>query len=180
MPLTPKHHAVRENGWLWDERDTRDSEWPRSASLALRMRVAAGRGRLTRALAQGADPGSSAELMLRAAQLTSYRRSQELARTLQSTIREAQNPHRPAPVVAIDRNAVLGAEDAIEAVIARLGDAEPVQPQGVAIAEQMITNGAESPLYSSDDPEALRRRVLVALEALDAAPEERRELAAAV
>jgi hypothetical protein len=178
MSLMSKHRAAPANDWFGDERDSRGFERPASASLTLRMRVAAGRGRLTRELAEGADPASSAELALRAAQLTSQRRSEELVRTLDRAIREAHTPHPPAPVVVISRRAVLGAEDAIEAMIARLGYAEPVQAQGMAIAEQMITDGVESPLYSSDDPGALRRRVLVALEALDAAPGQGRQLAA--
>jgi hypothetical protein len=142
------------------------------------MRVAVGRGRLTRKLAEGADPASSAELTLRAAQLTSERQSQELVRTLDRAIREARSPHPQAPVVVISRRAVLGAEDALEAMIARLSYPEPVQVQGMAIAEEMITDGVQSPLYSSDDPGALRRRVLVALEALDPGPGQERELAA--
>lgn len=159
--------------------DSRESGRPGLVALGLRTRVAARRGRLTRELADGADPASSPELALRAAQLTSPGRCRQLVRALQRTIREAHDPPRLSHVVIINRRAVLIAEDAIHALIAHLCSARPVRAQGMAIAERMITNGEESPLYSSDDPGALRRRVLVALEALDAADHEERELSPA-
>jgi hypothetical protein len=142
-----------------------------SRSLVLRMRVAASRDRFTRELAQGAEPGSSPERGLRAAQLTSDRRRKQLARTLRRTISEAhERGLAQSRVIIINRAQVIDAEDAINAMVARLGDAEPVRAEGMAIAERVLTNADSSPLYSSAEPGALRRQVLVATEALDTAP----------
>jgi hypothetical protein len=73
-------------------------------------------------------------------------------------------------VVIINRAQVLDARDAINALMARMGYAEPVRAEGMAIAERIIASADRSPLYNSAEPGALRRQVLVATEALDTAP----------
>jgi hypothetical protein len=82
-------------------------------SVFPRLRAAVGRRALTRELSEGADPVSSPEPSVRAAQLTSRRTRRQVARTLRRTIGEA---HRPAlarsRVVIIRCAAVLDAEDA--------------------------------------------------------------------
>jgi len=139
-------------------------------SLVLRMRVATRRDRLTRELAEGAEPSSSPERALRAAQLASPRGRKQLARSLRRTMTEARHPQLTrSPVVIINRPQVLGAEEAINAMVARLGHAEPVRAEGMAIAHQILTNADGSPLYNAAGPGALRRQVLVATEALDTA-----------
>jgi len=121
-----------------------------SRSLVLRMRVAASRDRLTRELAEGAKPGSSPERGLRAAQLTGDRERKQLARTLRRTISEAHQPQLTrSRVVIINRAQVLDAEDAINAMVARMGYPEPVRAEGMAIAERILTNADMSPLYNS-------------------------------
>jgi hypothetical protein len=152
-----------------------------SPSLVMRARVAASRDRLTRELAEGAEPGSSPESGLRAAQLTSRRRRTQLARTLRRTISEAHQPRvNRSRVVIINRAQVVDAEDAINAMVARLGSAEPVRARGMAIAEQILTNADRSPLYNPSDAGALRRQLLVATEALDTAPRSDVELPIAI
>jgi hypothetical protein len=149
-------------------------------TLALRMRVAARRHRLTGELADGADPCSSPERSLRAAQLTSTHRRRQLARTLRRIVHEAHHPPLPRwQVVSVNRTAVLDAEEAIDGMIARLRSADPVRAEGMAIAERMITDADTSPLYNRTDSGTLRRVVLIATEALDPAPEAERELAIA-
>ncbi len=63
-------------------------------------------------------------------------------------------------------------------MIARLSYAEPVRAEGMAIAERMLTDAEQSPLYNSAEPgtHALRRLVLAATEALDPAPRSEREV----
>ena len=140
-------------------------------SLVLRMRVATRRDRLTRELAEGAEPSSSPERALRAAQLTSPRGRKQLARALHRTISEARQPQLTrSPVVIINRAQVLGAEAAINAMVARLSAAEPVRAEGISIAHRILTNADGSPLYNAAEPGALRRQVLAATEALDMAP----------
>lgn len=141
-----------------------------SRSLAVRTRVAGSRGRLTRELAEGAEPGSSPERALRAAQLTSSRARKRLRRTLCSTISEAHHPRLArSRAVIINRAQVLDAEDAINAMVARLAYGKPVRAEGMAIAERLLTNADASPLYDAAEAGALRREVLAATEALDMA-----------
>jgi hypothetical protein len=155
-----------------DDRGFDDS--PRAGSGAAvprssfpRLRVAVGRRALTRGLSEGADPASSPELSVRAAQLTSRRTRKQLARALRRTIAEA---HRPAltrsRVVIIRRAAVLDAEAALKVMVERLGSSEPVRAEGMAIAERMLTDAAWSPLYSPSEPGALRRLVRAATAAM--------------
>jgi hypothetical protein len=62
---------------------------------------------------------------------------------------------------------VVEAHEAIAALIERLGDNKPVAVQGMAMLEELLTDGPSSPLYNAAEPGTLRRRLLVALEALD-------------
>jgi hypothetical protein len=141
------------------------------------MGVAARPGRLTRELAAGADRGSSPQLALRAEQLTGSRHRKQLTTTLRRVISEARD-RRPASsrVVIINRAAVLDAEDAIDALIARLSYAEPLRAEGMAIAERMLSNADGSPLYNPAEPGSLRCLVRVATEALDPMPRVEAEL----
>ena len=92
----------------------------RASSLRIRLRTNVHRARLTRALAEGADPGASDELALRARQLTSERNRKTLARSLRRSIAEAHRPARTRGVMSIiDRRAVLDAEPAIAELIER-------------------------------------------------------------
>ena len=147
-------------------RKSNDSNW----RLRARLRAALRRSELTRALAEGADPTASAELALRAGQLTSARNRGTLARTMRRTIDEA---HRPplarSRAVIIRRGAVLEAEDAITTMIARLISAKPVRAQGMAIAERILTNADGSPLYNPAEPGALQREITVATVAMERA-----------
>ena len=159
-----------------DREDRRSDGSPRGgfgaavpAHVFPRLRAAVGRRALTRELSEGADPASSPELSMRAAQLTSSRTRKQLARTLRRTIGEA---HRPAltrsRVVIIRRAAVLDAEDALKVMIERLGSSEPVSAEGMAITERILTDADWSPLYIPAGPGALRRLVRVATAAMGA------------
>ena len=150
---------------------------PRSigGSAALRMRVAMKRDALTRELAAGAPPELSPELGLRAAQLVSPRARRGAARTWRSTLAEAhQLPLTRAYFSIIRRGAVIHAEDAIEALIARLNSGRPVAAQGMASLYGLMTDGMESPLYAPAEPGTLRRQIVSASEAMD--PEQPEEL----
>ena len=153
---------------------------PDRRPFGLRLRVALHRGRLTADLAHGADPGSSPELAHRAAQLTSERRRKQLVRTLRAILAEANQPRLPrSQVVVVNRCAVLDAEYAINAMIVRLSYAEPVRAEGMAIAERIISNADQSPLYNPAEPGALRRLVRAVTDALETTPSVNRELSAA-
>jgi hypothetical protein len=141
----------------------------RPNSAWVRLRVAVHRGELTRALAEGADPGATYELAVRGRQLTSQRYRRALARSLRRTIAEAHKLGMTrAQIAVINRGAVLGAEDALVELIERLGSPNPVQARGMAILERILTNADRSPLYNSCGPGALRGMVCAAAAAMDA------------
>ena len=139
----------------------------RARRVRVRVRTVLYRGELTRALAEGADPTESHEFALRAEQLTSARSRRSLARAMRRTLDEA---HRPpvarSRVVIIRRGAVLGAEDAIRSMIARLESPEPVRAQGMAMAERILTNADCSPLYNPAEPGALEWEISAATAAM--------------
>ena len=141
---------------------------PSPPALPLRTRVYVHRHGLTHALARGERCATRPELALRAAQLTSLRNRRGLARTLRRAVADAHRPlTNPYRVALIRRKAVLEAEPAIAAMIERLGNDAQVQAEGMAMAEEIITNANCSPLYNPSEPSTLRRQIRVATEALE-------------
>lgn len=139
----------------------------RARRLRARFRVTLHRRALTRALADGADPVSSLELALRARQLTSARNRRSLAHAMRRAIDEAhRGPMARSRMVLVRTSAVLEAEDAIETMIGLLDDPRPVRPEGMAMAERLVTNADHSPLYNLAEPGALRHEISVATAAM--------------
>jgi hypothetical protein len=136
-------------------------------SATLRLQVALRRGTLTRQLAEGENPAATAQLGLRAHQLTTARTRSALARSLRRVIREAQSPPLQRPFSIISRRAVLGAVGEIDLLVKRLHSPDPAAPQGMALVAELLTDGASSPLYGSADPGVLRRLVILNTTALD-------------
>ena len=134
--------------------------------LSLRMKVSLQRDALARDLAGGASPTASAELTLRAAQLIGLRRRRQLARSLRRLLKDVRAPQLIRATI-IDRHGVVRAEEAINALIARLDDNQPVAVPGMAMLEQLLTHGASSPLYKAGELGTLRRQVEVVTEAMD-------------
>ena len=136
--------------------------------LSLRLRVAVKRDALNRELAAGAPPARSPELALRACQLVSDRERQKLAGAWRRALRDARHPATTRSTVSlVRRDAVIDAEGAIDGLIARLADADPIAAAGMAFVQRLITDGVSSPLYNAAEPGTLRRQVMVATEALD-------------
>jgi hypothetical protein len=159
-PHRTRHHRREPHG------PRRAGETARS-TVALRMRVARHGAALTSELAAGAPPGLSPELSLRATQLVSDRRRRQMARVWRRALEDARRPLTTlANVPIIYRVGVIEAEDAITAVIACLGKDEPVAVEGMAMLDVLLSDGASSPLYVPAEPGTLRRRILVATEAL--------------
>jgi hypothetical protein len=151
-----------------DEHRHADSGTGRPRSVSLRLRTAVQRSALTSALANGTDPSDRPELALRAIQLTSRRSRKTMARTLRRIVAAAHHPPLARSSAApTRRGAVLDAERAINAMIERLTDAQPVQAQGMAIILRTITNADNSPLYLPSEPGTLRRVIAVAMAAMD-------------
>jgi hypothetical protein len=176
MPTIANPHRGRPYDVPSDDFRRADSGTGPARSVSLRIRTAARRSELTRALAEGADPSARPELELRAARLTSRRNRNTLARTMRRIVAEARQPAiSRSRVVIIGRGAVLDAEDAITAMVERLRSSEPVLPKGIALAERIITNGDQSPLYNASEPGALRRLIADATAAMDPAPAQSHE-----
>ena len=135
---------------------------PRKRSLlsptVLRLRVAVRHDSLDSALARGADPASRPQLAMRAAQLERPRHRSTLARTLRRVVDEATGPRpaaRPTAVVVIARNQILAhANDVLELAV-RLDCPHPAHPTGIAIAQRLVTDAVESPLYVEEKRSAL-------------------------
>jgi hypothetical protein len=137
---------------------------PNTHALEVRIRTALQRDELTRAPAEG-DPTTRKELSLRATQLTSARRRRTLARATRRTIAEAHKPPLTRP--RIDSRSVLGAEDAINAMIDRLTSSDPVRAEGMAITARILTNAERSPHYNRSEPGSIRRVITLATAAPD-------------
>ncbi len=88
--------------------------------------------------------------------------------------RATRDAHQPVTtrsnISIVNRGAVIDAEVAIQALIARLSSHQPVASQGVAMVERLITDGVASPLYNEARPGTLRRQVLAATIALELSP----------
>ena len=146
---------------------------PPERPVALRLRVAVKRDALNRKLAAGARPAQSPELALRASQLVSDRERRKLASAWRRALRDAGRPATSRSTMSlVRRDAVIDAAGAIDQLIARLTNADPIAAAGMAQVEQLITDGTSSPLYNATEPGALRRQVKVATEALDPEPTE--------
>jgi hypothetical protein len=149
----------------------RDRLGAADAPIRLRMRVATHRAALTEQLAEGADPNSSAELALRASQLTSDRQRRQLARSLRRTVTEVRNPAPTRALVSIvNRYAVFEADDAIQATIGRLASPDPVAVKGMAMLERVLSDGAWSALYGRSEAGSFRSQLLEAKSEMDPAP----------
>ncbi len=148
----------------------REHRHPRRATapVALRLKVGVRRDALNRQLVAGARPSQSPELALRASQLVSDRERHRVAGAWRRAVRDAHRPATSRSTASIvHRGAVIDAEDAIDGLIDRLSDAEPIAAEGMALVEQLITDGISSPLYNAAERGTLRRQVKVATEALD-------------
>jgi hypothetical protein len=144
-------------------------------SVRVRLRTAVQRTALTRALAHGALETGSPELALRAQQLTSERHRRSVARAMRRTIAEAYRPPLArARLTLIRRSAVLEAEEAINAMIDRVNGSLPVRTEGMAMAELILNNAEQSPLYNSTGPGTLLRQIRLATAAMDDVPESSR------
>ena len=140
----------------------------RSAVL-MRLRVLASRDALDTALAQGADPASRPELAIRATQLVRPRHRPALARTFRGFVAEASRPSAPArsTAVVICRNQIRAQADDLLALAGRLDDPRLAYATGIAIAQRLITDVLESPLYVACDAGRLGHLVLQAAASMD-------------
>jgi hypothetical protein len=141
------------------------------ASHRLHLRVWATRGRLDRALAAGAAADHSAELALRATQLSRPATRRSIAAMLSNVLEAAAEPpgavEREAPAQAVNRAAVVQALDDLIALIVRLRDDEaPASAQGIAQAHLLAVD-SRGPLYGRAPASALIAAIELAQSTLD-------------
>ena len=122
---------------------------PTRPSLVVRIRTRLGRSELDSALASGADSAGSAELALRAEQLSSPAERARIANALVETLGDARRGHPVTLRVRPQREAVRAAADEIWALVLRLRDEQPGDVRGVAMAARLV-DARSGPLYRHD------------------------------
>ena len=132
------------------------------AGLSARLR---GRS-LDRAISAGADLTSTAVLARRAAWLTSRGHRSRLARSLRGLLEPTTGRRGPSSAIAPHRAELAGARLALARVAALLEIDEPVYARGVAMAEQLLTEG-DSHLYVPERAGQLRDEVEAIVDALE-------------
>jgi hypothetical protein len=124
---------------------------------------------LDRDLAAGASPDACALLALRAQVLVQPSMRRLLARRVRQVLAEATGEDALRfldPRIPIQRNRVVDAADALQALIECLLLPGPLPARGVAMARLVLTDGA-GPLYNPSAADDLRARVLAAVEQLE-------------
>jgi hypothetical protein len=137
-------------------------------SARLRLSVALQRDAIDGALAQGADPGDAPEVSLRAARLVRDRDRRALASTLRLVVRQAEGDPWLSRVNwrEIQRAAILADRQELVALIERLESPRPAVPEGVAIAERLMSD-LHSPLFAPAEPGTIRRLARRAVTTMD-------------
>jgi hypothetical protein len=127
---------------------------------AVRLRAHLRRGRLNAALAAGADPWGSADLMLRASQLSSLPRRQEVAAALEQLVIFAEHNRAVlpssqqrlfCPCLRIRCGVVLEQRDALLELAARLREPAPLSVAIVATLAWLAKHES-SPVYVGGNP----------------------------
>jgi hypothetical protein len=148
-------------------------------ALGLLLRTRWSQNRLDRELAAGADPASTRELTLRAAQLQSRAVRSKLANAIVELLGRAHEPNLGRFTVAGERQDALIREyaDNLRALVARLRDDRPIDVQGAAMTARLV-NDRSSALYRAGD-QGLGSAVLSARLALDRSKPVQQDLASA-
>jgi hypothetical protein len=115
--------------------------------LLIRVRARLRRSSLDAALARGADPCESPALARRAARLTSERSREKMAAWVAGILATASRPPRPlSAAVEPDRDEVAAAGPLLIRVRELLRSTAPVYARGVAMLEDLLSDGG-SALY---------------------------------
>jgi hypothetical protein len=137
-----------------------------AATLFEPARVWLRRGVLDRRLAHGADPSASPELSRRARQLMSRRCRAGLAEGLLNVIDAAEEPPRGySAAVPVRRQEILREREFIVALVEDLRSDDELSPRGIALVEELLTDGS-SPLFAGGPDGDLHRALVHARAAL--------------
>lgn len=115
------------------------------------IRVRLRRTQLDAALAQGADPWSSPELMARASRLGSRSERREIAAGLHRLLALATGHQRESPFCMVRHEVVLEQRDALLALAGRMFQPAPVD---VAVLAELalLLSDSSSPVYAGGRP----------------------------
>jgi hypothetical protein len=137
-------------------------------AILVRLRVVAARDGLDTALAQGADPCLERELAIRAAQLVRPRHRRALARAFRGVVAEASRPPSVRSTAAvICRHQIRAHAADLLALAGRLDNPRLAYATGIAIAQRLITDVLESPLYVECDAGKLGHLIQQAIASMD-------------
>ena len=133
------------------------------AGIHVRLR----RFQLDHALAQGVDPWSDAELMLRASRLASLAERRRLAAGLVELVSIAEHQRRSSPYVSVRHKVVLEQREPLHALADRLGQPAPVAVPVVARIALLLSDPL-SPVYQGGThPHCLGETALRCLQSLE-------------
>ncbi len=118
--------------------------WAGRRRAAIRARLR--RAQLDHALAQGADPWSAAELLVRASRLGSLSERRTLAAGLHTLVSLADRQRRSSPYVGVRHQVVLEERDSLLALAERLAQPAPVDVPVVAQIALLLSDPS-SPVY---------------------------------
>jgi len=146
-------------------------ESKRGPSLWLRIRVALTKPELDSALADGADPRSTAALALRAQQLADSSSRNRLATGIENLFRLATiGPGAEATTSLVrapfDRYRIDANRPELEELAAKVRGAGPNNVRGLAIVSVLVED-AGSPLYAYTPSDQLKPAIQAASSALD-------------
>lgn len=140
---------------------SRTGRWRGAIHVRLR------RFQLDRALAQGVDPWSDAELMLRASRLGSLAERRRLAVGLMELVSLAEHQRRSSPYVSVRPQVVLDQREPLLALADRLGEPAPVAVTVVARIALLLSDPL-SPVYQGGShPRGLAEVTVRCLQSLE-------------
>jgi hypothetical protein len=131
--------------------------------LTVRLRA----WKLDTAIANGADPDSSALVSLRANTLISRPMRRRMSRSVRSLLQHSRRPPHPIHVgAAICWREVVRARPLLEELAARLAGTGPVDARGVAQLQLLLTDGT-SPLFDRSSACRLQEALEAVLDTLE-------------
>ena len=120
-----------------------------------RMRACLRRPSLDAALAQGADPWSAGELMVRAARLGSLSERQAVASGLVALVTLAEHQRPASPYLKVRHRAVLEQRESLLALAERLRQPAPVAVAVVAQLVVLLTDSSSPVFEGGEHPDGL-------------------------
>jgi hypothetical protein len=135
----------------------------RRAGIHVRLR----RLQLDRALAEGVDPWSAAELMLRASRLLSLAERRRLAAGLVELVSVAEHERRSSPYISVRHKVVLEQREPLLALADRLGEPAPVAVPVVARIALLLSDPLSPAYQGGSHPRGLAELTVRCLESLE-------------